>query len=460
MSDQAPKHVNKYSILEYKKRALDSKSPSFCGAKWYHASMWLHAGWTSSCFHNPVHQIDPEEIKTNPKALHNTSQKKQERLMMQKGERPLGCQFCWVMEDLDPGNVSDRVWQSTSFSEDELDTAFKNSHENDYNPGYLEISFDRTCQLACSYCGPSISTTWANDIRKHGPYTGLVTDQRSHYDSTADRFQLFVYPEENAYTNAFFKWWDSDLHRSLQQIRITGGEPIMSGWTWKLLEWLKNNPNKSKTRIEMTTNLAYDHDTLLRFLDHVSHLTQPVWIYTSGECVGDKAEYIRDGHDWDLWQKNIETVYESKLIENVSVMATMSAPSTDGFIDWLHFLLDQKIQRGSDWMMMSVNPVRFPTFHNIAVLPMDMRQEYSRQISLFMARDDVQRNFMLWEKENINRFIVYLDKMDVPHKEYEFDMSDLTRDFKRFYTQYDQRRGKDFVKTFPRLKDWYESIQI
>jgi hypothetical protein len=75
-----------------------------------------------------------------------------------------------------------------------------------------------------------------------------------------------------------------------------------------------------------------------------------------------------------------------------------------------------------------------------------------------MSRDDVQTNFIPWEKENINRFAVYLEKMDVPHREYEYDVAQLPGDFKRFYSQYDQRRGKDFVKTFPRLKSWYDSL--
>jgi hypothetical protein len=34
----------------------------------------------------------------------------------------------------------------------------------------------------------------------------------------------------------------------------------------------------------------------------------------------------------------------------------------------------------------------------------------------------------------------------------------LLNDFKQFYTQYDQRRGKDFVTTFPHLKEWYNDL--
>jgi hypothetical protein len=39
-------------------------------------------------------------------------------------------------------------------------------------------------------------------------------------------------------------------------------------------------------------------------------------------------------------------------------------------------------------------------------------------------------------------------------------MPKLLNDFKQFYTQYDQRRGKNFALTFPTLNSWYDSIQI
>jgi hypothetical protein len=34
----------------------------------------------------------------------------------------------------------------------------------------------------------------------------------------------------------------------------------------------------------------------------------------------------------------------------------------------------------------------------------------------------------------------------------------LQRDFKNFYEQYDQRRGKDFRHTFPQLAEWYNTL--
>jgi hypothetical protein len=38
------------------------------------------------------------------------------------------------------------------------------------------------------------------------------------------------------------------------------------------------------------------------------------------------------------------------------------------------------------------------------------------------------------------------------------EQSVLQQDFKKFFTQYDQRRGKNLVETFPALADWYNTL--
>ena len=48
----------------------------------------------------------------NPKLLHNTPQKKQDRAKMIAGERPKGCEYCWKIEDIGRDAISDRVYKS------------------------------------------------------------------------------------------------------------------------------------------------------------------------------------------------------------------------------------------------------------------------------------------------------------------------------------------------------------
>jgi len=47
--------------------------------------------------------------------------------------------------------------------------------------------------------------------------------------------------------------------------------------------------------------------------------------------------------------------------------------------------------------------------------------------------------------------------VETPHSE-AFDLPKLLNDFAQFFSQYDQRRGKDFARTFPKLKEWYNGL--
>ena len=61
------------------------------------------------------------------------------------------------------------------------------------------------------------------------------------------------------------------------------------------------------------------------------------------------------------------------------------------------------------------------------------------------------------EVNQVKRLIDYLDIVKTPHSE-AFEMPKLLNDFKEFYKQYDERRNKDFVKTFPELEEWYDRL--
>ena len=64
-----------------------------------------------------------------------------------------------------------------------------------------------------------------------------------------------------------------------------------------------------------------------------------------------------------------------------------------------------------------------------------------------------------WEQEQLTRLIEYLDVVKTPHRN-TADRKLLEHDFRVFYEQYDQRRGKDFRKAFPRLVEWYDSLEF
>ena len=439
---------------EFKHTVLDPLSASFCAAKWYNATIWLGSGQTTSCHHPPAHQVDPDQVRANPRLLHNTDQKKQDRRQMIQGERPPGCEYCWKIEDMGSDAVSDRVYKSKIYPREALNEAFVTAPDVDVNLRTLEIAFDRTCQFACSYCNPAFSTTWVNDIRRNGPYQDLVSDGRNHFTHTHDSAQLFKITEINPYVDAFFAWWETDLHRTLTELRITGGEPLMSAHTWRLVDWFRDNRGRSNTRLAINSNLGTDID-----IDRLLASTQDMSIdlYTSNEAVGLQAEYIRDGLVWDDWANNVERLLDSGQFRGIHVMATINALCLNTLDQLLECIMNWKLEYGRDAISFTLNILRFPSFQSPLILPDAQRTVYRQRLETWLAHWVDSEFIHEHEVNHTQRLIDYLDVVKTPHSE-AFEMPKLLNDFKRFHTQYDQRRSKDFQSTFPELKEWYDTL--
>ena len=444
--------------LEFKQQVLDPKSASFCAAKWYNATIWLGSGMTTSCHHPPAHRIDVEEIKTNPKAIHNTIEKKLDRLSMQNGNRPTGCEYCWKIEDIGRDTISDRVYKSKIYPLEALNEAYATDHREDVNLRTLEIAFDRTCQFACSYCNPAFSSTWVKDIQSNGPYERLVSDGRNHFTHVHNSSQLYKFGEINPYVDAFFAWWETDLHKTLQELRITGGEPLMSGETWKLIEWFKTNKGRSQTRLAINSNLGMDSLKLQEFIEKVQDIPH-LEIYTSMEAVGEQAEYIRDGLDYNQWMHNVSELLEHNAIKAVHCMCTINALCLDSLTELLDQLIKLKQVYGRDRVDFTLNILRFPSFQSALVFPNNIRTYYAVMLEEWLENNRYNPLMHEHEVNHVQRLIDYLIVVNTPHSG-EFELSKLHNDFKQFYTQYDQRRGKQFIPTFAALTEWYNGIQI
>jgi pyruvate-formate lyase-activating enzyme len=436
--------------LEYKQKVLDKLSPSFCGAKWYNATIWLGSGMTTSCHHPLPHKVDPIEVQTNPKLLHNTPEKMKQRQQMQCGDRPAGCEYCWKIEDMGADYISDRIYKSKIYTNDELNDAFNSTDTRRlYDLRTLEISFDRTCNFGCSYCNPAFSTTWVNDIKRKGPYQNLISDGRNHFTHEHNSSQLYGVDEYNPYVEAFFKWWESDLHKTLRELRITGGEPLMSAELWKLFDWFNHNVDKSKTNLAINSNLGGKQELIDRLID-AGHYLPRLDVYTSCEATGKDAEYIRDGLDVEYWWHNLVRLSKNNI--NTHCMMTINALCLHTLPDLIEKILAKRKELGNDFSVFSLNILRFPSFQSCLVLPQNIKNTHVNRLQTLLENDMHE-----FERGQVTRLIEYLRTVETPHSE-AFEIPKLHNDFKHFYAQYDKRRGKNFTETFPHLADWYNTI--
>lgn len=456
-------------FLQFKNRMLDSISPSFCAAKWYNATIWLGHGQTTSCHHPPGHNIDISELEDNPSAIHNTQHKKLMRKYMQEGTRPAECEYCWKVEDIGRNNISDRVYKTEIYQDKDIMKAAVMDWQEDVTLRTLEISFERTCNFACSYCNPAFSTTWVKDIKTLGPYRNIISDGRGHFIDTAPWAVGFKDENENPYIRAFWRWWESDLADNLEEIRITGGEPLMAPSVWKLFDWFKNNPDRGrKMRFAMNSNLVPKKKETLDKLIEASHHIPHFEVYTSNESVGAHSEYIRDGMKYDVWKANLRRLITEGNLKALHIMMTINGLCLASITEFMDDMIEFKREYGTRFPTMTLNLLRFPSFQSPAILPQNIKHIYRDKLRAWLTdvvtKDEKDKNgnrlFTAMEQAHVERLIDYLDSVDTPHKN-TAEKDKLYNDFKNFYLQYDVRRGKDFRKTFPQeFVEFIDSIDV
>jgi len=441
------------TLVDYRKRVIDIKSPSFCAAKWLNATIWLGSGSTTSCHHPPAHNIPLEELKNDHTAIHNTKHKKLMRKMMIEGNRPSECEYCWKIEDIGKDNISDRVFKTIIYKDEEIESIYNKSWDYNAELKTLEISFDRVCNLACSYCNASFSTTWAKDIKKNGAYQNLVSDGAAAFQQDGSWVEPYNNDADNPYVQAFWQWWSNGLSESLDELRITGGEPLMSANTWKLLDWF-NNQN-SKMRFAINSNLIAKDDIIDKLIKKTKNIHE-FHLYTSCESTGAHAEYIRDGLDYTQWKKNITRILEEGNCHGVHIMMTINSLCLFTITDFFDEMLELKKQYGKN-PTVSVNLLRFPSFQSPLALPDHIKDHCRIKLEEWYEQHKDSHLLHEFEKASIVRLIDYLIVVDAPHRRTSNKIT-LWRDFKSFYSQYDQRREKT-INVFPQiLLDWLNNI--
>ncbi len=443
------------SYQEYRDRAINSISPSFCGAKWYNATIWLGNGTTASCHHPPAHKIPLAEVAQSYKAIHNTSYKKLVRKQMLEGERPKECEYCWKIEDMGSDKVSDRVYKSVIYTDEELkDAKNKLGWQQDVDLKTLEIAFDPNCNFACSYCNSSFSTTWQNDIKKFGPYQNLVSDGAAAFQH--DGSHSLPYGKKNIgnpYIEAFWKWWEGELQYSLRELRVTGGEPTMSQDFWKLMKWWETNKDCS-VEFAVNSNLG-QKDELLEELIKSTHSFKTFHLYTSCEATGKQAEYIRYGLIWEKWLKNMYRVCEEGKLASLNVMMTINSLCLFSLTEFMDEVIKMKKKFGKHFPICSFNILRFPSFQSIVTLPQDIRIERANHIEGWLSKNI--SDLLDIERDGIIRMIAYIREVETGHR-FTSSIESRERDFKSFYIQYDIRRNRNFKESFPMLSEWFDSI--
>jgi organic radical activating enzyme len=445
----------KTSYERTKELIKDIAPKSFCAAKWYNVSIWLGNGRTASCHHPLAHPVPKKELEKSASALHNTQFKKEQRKKMLEGERPAECGYCWKVEDAaqDEDINSDRIYQTARYTEEEIKALKDIPWDKNVNPKTVEICFDNLCNLACSYCNSEFSSTWSKDIVKNGEYKNMVTDGGKTYRQDGSIAMPFGNKNEgNIYVKRFFDWFP-EIKDGITELRVSGGEPSRSPSFWKLIDMSDNE----KFALAVNSNLIMEDSRLDRLVE-AGKKFEKLDIYTSAECMYKNQEFVRDGFDWDIWEKNVKKAVASPHINGMYVMMTISLLgiwTVDKFVkqivEWKKEVNDKHA------FFMSVNILRFPSFQSVTMLPQTIKEDLANRIEKVMKEEYDWINDL--ERNQLKRLLIYLRRVDSSMEDVDA-YSKKRNDLINFVDQYAVRRNKPVEEYMPQeFNNWYQQLK-
>ncbi len=457
--------MNKSVFLNSAEDAKDKLGTALCLAKWKQVSLHLTTGQTNSCYHPPLHQIPADLLKDNPSALHNTPYKKEQRKIMLKQERPSECSYCWTQEDL--GNLSDRHYRSGEpWAAKDFEKIVNSTGDEDAIPSYVEVNFNHACNLMCSYCSPQFSSSWADEVARHGAYpTSRPHNDPSHF--TGNRKPIPA-REYNPYVDAFWEWWPT-LYPELEHFRMTGGEPLMDKNTYRVFDYVLENPSP-KLHLDVTSNFSVEPALFDKYLDYVKRLTsnEPKYIehfmqYVSLDATFFKAEYTRHGLNFErLWDNVNRFLTEVPNRSSLTFIITMNNLNVTGFqslINCIHGL--REIYSKTYQRVWFDTPIlRKPEWQSLQLLPESYADMLEMTWAFMMKKietpDRPFKGFKDYELHRLQRVIDWMkegSKLDPNYVKMQ------KADFYRFFSEHDRRRGTGFIRTFPEMADFWNECK-
>ena len=162
------------------RKVFPIQTATSCQLKWVWSTVYLITGETASCHRTNHHKFNYETFN-----FHNTEEKLQDRQRMLEGQWPeKGCEYCRNIELA--GGASDRITNLDFWNFDQPKELQLNLTATTVTPRILEIYFNNTCNLKCTYCGPHFSSLWNDELTRFGDITFVI-------DNTFRRVEVFSY---------------------------------------------------------------------------------------------------------------------------------------------------------------------------------------------------------------------------------------------------------------------------
>lgn len=209
------------------------------------------------------------------------------RKKMLNGDRVSGCRKCYAEESVNSSSM--RIHENYLRNDNVQDRLVNDTA--DLKIKYLEMTFGNYCNLKCRTCAGDLSSTWHEEEE-------LIAN---FYPGRYSSIKILNIP---------FNWKPEDFMH-IEEIKFTGGEPMIHPDFIKLLDMLIDIDMSKKISLDVFTNCSWNPGE--KFLNRLDKFRQ-VNISLSVDGIGNTNDYIRTPSKWETVDKVVDSwlLQESK----------------------------------------------------------------------------------------------------------------------------------------------------
>ena len=352
-----------------------------------------------------IHNIEESSFK---EYYHSETMKRLRNAMRNENDDEYVYAMCGKCSRVEEsGNRSQRQYYVNRFNNE-----FKDKKEEleriiaeDAEPTFLH-SFEfkplvsNKCNLACNMCGSEWSTRYFAESIKLGE---------------VEKQKTILSPDISP------KAWEEmpEILSKLEEIKLAGGEPLMSEDTYRMLEMIPNPENK---RLKIITNGTINPE---RFIEHAKKF-KSVDVNISVEGIPSITEYIRYPSKWNEVEENYHKFNEiarTRFVSTVNALNVGTSPEFHEFMEDKGYLFSQN------------NPV-VNNPYKLASIPPELRDIYLNK--LYSAK-----------LKNIIRFLEYA----------EYDESEMFKMLSHIKRR-DRLRKRCLIDVMPEWKPYYDKVIV
>lgn len=353
-------------------KQLINQGKHFCILPWIHFHAWPDKRVMPCCVadsDNPVSKLDPDLSLLE---VLNSDAYREMRRKMLNDEYVDVCKRCYDLEDR--GVWTLRNSQNMVRGIDNIDLVELTNEDgsiDDFKLKYMDIRFSNLCNYKCRSCGPGCSNLWGEEeIKRVGEadfYTKFGTKKTLVNNNDDGDFMIKLKP----------------YLADVEEVYFAGGEIIVTPEHYECLDYWVENGLTEQVKLNYTTNMSKIKYKKWDLFDYWKKFPN-IEIWASLDAMGDVAELIRSGTDWQRVEDNLRAIREHCPHIKLQITPTISIWNIFEYHKLFDYLYDNDLVCKDQ--APRVNILSYPDYASISILPDHIRMKLIRHYKQYVNR--------------------------------------------------------------------------